>query len=233
MKIAREGIPFIAAFLGAGIVLALLAGALSGALVWLFGAGSAIFLGLGIFSLWFFRDPERVIPDGPGIVVSPADGTVVAVTEDPEGPSVAIFLSVLNVHVNRSPIAGRVTDVSYRKGRFLAAFDERAGEMNERSEILVMGEDGAVRVRQIAGVLARRIICKVKPGDRLSAGERFGLIRFGSRTDLRMPPGSTVAVKVGDKVQGGASVIGRMAPAAAQTPAALAGTASALRGDRA
>jgi len=233
MKIAREGIPFIAAFLGAGIVLALLAGALSGVLVWILGAGSAIFFGLGIFSLWFFRDPERAIPDGPGIVVSPADGTVVAVTEDPQGPSVAIFLSVLNVHVNRSPIAGRVTDVSYRKGRFLAAFDERAGEMNERSEILVMGEDGAVRVRQIAGVLARRIICKVKPGDRLSAGERFGLIRFGSRTDLRMPPGSTVAVKVGDKVQGGASVIGRMASAAAQTPAALAGTASALRGDRA
>jgi len=170
---------------------------------------------LGIFSLWFFRDPERAIPDGPGVVVSPADGTVVAVTEEPEGPSVAIFLSVFNVHVNRSPIGGRVTGVSYREGRFLAAFDERAGEMNERSEILIEGDEGAVRVRQIAGVLARRIICKVRPGDRLEAGQRFGLIRFGSRTDLRLPAGSSVLVRVGDKVRGGSSVIGRTALAAA------------------
>ena len=233
MKIAREGIPFILFFLGAGVALVLLAGAVSGALVWLLGPAGAVFLLLGAFSLWFFRDPDRVVPTGPGIVVSPADGTVVAVTGDPEGPSVAIFLSVFNVHVNRSPIAGRVTDVSYRRGRFLAAFDERAGEMNERSEILVEGESGAVRVRQIAGVLARRIICKVRPGDRLAAGERFGLIRFGSRTDLRMPPGSTVAVSVGDKVRGGASVIGRMAAARPEVHSGLAETASALPGGRA
>jgi phosphatidylserine decarboxylase len=230
MKIAREGIPFVAAFLGTGIVLALGAAALSGALVWVLGGAGAVFLGLGVFSLWFFRDPDREIPSAPGLVVSPADGTVVAVTEDPEGPIVAIFLSVFNVHVNRSPIAGRVTSVSYREGRFLAAFDERAGEMNERSEILIEGEAGAVRVRQIAGLLARRIICKVKPGDRLCAGERFGLIRFGSRTDLRLTPGARIAVKVGDKVRGGASVIGRTAVVSADAPAGLAEPAPALRG---
>jgi phosphatidylserine decarboxylase len=230
MKIAHEGIPFISAFLGAGAGLAASAALMSGALVWVAGGAGVVFLGLGLFSLWFFRDPDREIPSGPGLVVSPADGTVVAVTEDPEGPSVAIFLSVFNVHVNRSPIAGRVKDVSYRKGRFLAAFDERAGEMNERSEILVEGEDGAVRVRQIAGVLARRIICKVKPGDSLSAGERFGLIRFGSRTDLRLSPGATIAVKVGDKVRGGSSVIGRTAAVAARATAGVPEPASALRG---
>jgi phosphatidylserine decarboxylase len=216
MKIAREGRPFIGGFLGAGagLVFLMFAGLLEGTSAWaswLTGAAAAVLLALGAFSLWFFRDPDRDIPREKGLVVSPADGTVVAVTQDAEGPSVAIFLSVFNVHVNRSPIAGRVESVFYRKGRFLAAFDERAGEMNERSEILVSGDDGSVRVRQIAGVLARRIICKVKPGDRLDAGERFGLIRFGSRTDLRLPPGSTVAVAVGDKVKGGSSVIGRMA----------------------
>jgi phosphatidylserine decarboxylase len=233
MRIAREGIALIAGFLGAGIALALVAGALSGTLAWVLGAAAVVLLALGVFSLWFFRDPDRVIPAGPGVVVSPADGTVVAVTDDPEGPSVAIFLSVFNVHVNRSPIAGRVTAVSYRKGRFLAAFDERAGEMNERSEILIEGEEGSVRVRQIAGLLARRIICNVKPGDTLGAGERFGLIRFGSRTDLRMPPGSSVGVRVGDKVRGGASVIGRMATATSDASADLAEPASALPGARA
>ena len=120
MKIAREGIPFIGAFLGAAIVLAVAAAALPGTARWVLGSLAVVPAGLGIFSLWFFRDPERAIPDGPGVVVSPADGIVVAVTEEPEGPSVAIFLSVFNVHVNRSPIAGRVTGVSYREGRFLA-----------------------------------------------------------------------------------------------------------------
>jgi len=215
MRFAREGWPFIGAFLGAGLLLALGAAALHGPARWALGVLAFLGVGLGAFSLWFFRDPDRVIPQGPGIVVSPADGTVVAVTDEADGPSIAIFLSVLNVHVNRSPIAGRVTAVSYREGRFLAAFDERAGEMNERTEILIEGDDGAVRVRQIAGVLARRIICTVAPGDRLAAGERFGLIRFGSRTDLRLPAGSSVLVKVGDKVAGGASVVGRMAAAAA------------------
>lgn len=213
MRIAREGIPLIAGFLAPGIALVASAAGLHGAVKWVASATGVVLLALGAFSLWFFRDPDRVIPSEPGVFVSPADGTVVAVTDEPEGPSVAIFLSVFNVHVNRSPIAGRVTSVSHREGRFLAAFDERAGEMNERNEILVEGPLGCVRVRQIAGFLARRIICKVKPGDTLGAGERFGLIRFGSRTDLRMPPGAAVAVRVGDKVKGGASVIGRMASA--------------------
>ena len=171
---------------------------------------------LGLFSLWFFRDPERAPPEGPGLVLSPADGRVVAVLDDPSGPGLAIFLSVFDVHVNRSPIAGQVESVEYRPGRFLAAFDPRAGEINERNEIVLSGQEGSVRVRQIAGAIARRIVCRVRAGDRLSAGQRFGMIRFGSRTDLRLPAGSTVLVGRGERVRGGVTVVGRMPVRAAR-----------------
>ena len=214
MRVAREGIPFVLGFLVAG-------GTTSLALAIPIGAGGAASLlipsplyGLALFSLWFFRDPEREVPAGPGVVVSPADGKVVALTEDAEGPSIAIFLSVFDVHVNRAPIAGRVETVAYRPGSFRAAFDEAAGEINERNEIVIAGETGRVRVRQIAGLIARRIVCRVAVGDRLEAGQRFGMIRFGSRTDLRLPPGSAVQVGLGDRVRGGESVVGRLASAA-------------------
>lgn len=215
MRIAREGIPFVVGFLllGAGVG----AGAAWLELpTWAGVLLAAPGLLLGLFSVWFFRDPDRDVPDGTDLVVSPADGRVVAVRKDPEGPSVAIFLNVFDVHVNRSPIAGRVENVTYTKGRFLAAFDERAGEHNERNEVVLTGSMGTVRVRQIAGAIARRIVCKVGPGDRLSLGQRFGLIRFGSRTDLRLPRGSTILVRVGERVKGGESLIGRLPSAQGQ-----------------
>lgn len=231
MKIAREGIPFVLGFLllGAG---AATVGAWLRLPAWAAAAMMVPGLSLTAFSLWFFRDPEREIVVGPRNVVSPADGKVVAVRDDPEGPSIAIFLNVFDVHVNRSPIAGRVESVTYTKGRFLAAFDERAGEQNERNDIVITGPLGTVRVRQIAGAIARRIVCKVRPGDSLGLGERFGLIRFGSRTDVRLPRGSILRVRVGDRVSGGSTLIGRLPPSATETAPAARGfeAASSVQG---
>ena len=223
MRIAREGIPFVLGLFALGAILGLVARTVVGTSAW----GAAIVAtpgaALGLFSLWFFRDPDRAGPSDPELVVAPADGRVVAAHDGQEGPMLAIFLSVFDVHVNRSPIAGRVEAVSHRPGRFLAAFDERAGEENERTEIVIRGRAGDVRVRQIAGLIARRIVCRVRPGDSLSRGERFGLIRFGSRTDLRLPAGAKLTVGVGERVRGGESVVGRM-PASPdlQGPPALA-----------
>jgi len=209
MRIAPDGLPFLAGFLGVALVPALVAGGL-GAPAWGSGIAAAPGLILLLFSAWFFRDPERRPPEGAGIIVSPADGKVVAVNDGPTAPGLAIFLNVFDVHVNRSPIAGRVESVRYTEGRFLAAFDQRAGEANERNDIVVAGTGGTVCVSQIAGLIARRIICKVKPGDRLEAGQRVGLIRFGSRTDLVLPPGARVSVRVGDRVKGGETPVGWM-----------------------
>ena len=209
MRFAREGLPFIAGFLLAGVLVTTLAYALG-----LKGVGSALagspFAALGLFSAWFFRDPDRAAPSGEGVVLAPADGRIVAVRESEAGPSLAIFLNVFDVHVNRAPVAGSVKEVAYRRGGFRAAFDERAGEENERNDLVLSSDAGEVRVRQIAGLIARRIVCRVRPGDRLAAGERFGLIRFGSRTDLRLPPGGEIFVQVGDRVRGGETIVGRM-----------------------
>ena len=209
MKIAREGIPFVL-----GFFLIAAAGALLLAVPFRMGPAAALLvvsplLLLGGFSLWFFRDPERSIPQGPGLVVSPADGKVVAVVPDPEGPAVAIFLNVFDVHVNRAPIAGRVESVTYRRGRFLAAFDERAGDLNEQNELVLDGPAGRVRVRQIAGLIARRIVCRVTEGRTLGPGERVGIIRFGSRVDLDLPKGTAPTVLVGDRVVAGETVVAR------------------------
>src|SRR5262249_7454307 len=139
-------------------------------------------------SLGFFRDPERVIPEAADAVLSPADGKVTAVAEavDPfvgAAVRVSIFLSPLDVHVNRSPITGLVVDTAYTRGRFVAAYQPEAGEVNERCTIRIQGDQARVTVVQIAGVVARRIVCRVAAGDKIAAGERFGMIRFGSRTD--------------------------------------------------
>jgi phosphatidylserine decarboxylase len=160
----------------------------------------------------FFRDPERVIPLVANGVLSPADGRVMSVEDavDPfVGPAVrvAIFLSPLDVHVNRAPIGGVVADTVYTPGRFVAAYDPGA-EGNERCAIRLQGEHTRVTVVQIAGVVARRIVCRVGPGDKLAAGERFGMIRFGSRTDCYMPRGTEVTVRVGEHVTGGQTVVG-------------------------
>ncbi|MBI3624982.1 MAG: phosphatidylserine decarboxylase family protein [Candidatus Rokubacteria bacterium] len=168
---------------------------------------------LALLSLGFFRDPERTPPAVPGAVVAPADGRVREVRElhDPfvgEAVRVSIFLSPLDVHVNRSPIAALVTEVEYRSGRFMAAYRPEASEGNERCRIALQGESARVAVSQIAGVVARRVVCRVRPGDKLRAGERFGLIRFGSRTDLFVPKGTALRCRQGDKVRGGETIMG-------------------------
>lgn len=162
----------------------------------------------------FFRDPERTSPEIHGAVVSPADGRVVAVEPVPEGgQAIRIFLSPLDVHINRSPITGRLADIQYQKGRFLAAFKAAASEENEQNALDIQSDTGDnFRVVQIAGVVARRIICWSQKGDTLERGERFGLIQFGSRTDLYMPAGYQARVKIGDRVRGGETIVGQQLP---------------------
>lgn len=176
-------------------------------------AAAVVFAVPALAFLGFFRDPERTAPHLPGAVLAPADGKVMGIAEVEDawvGPAVrlSVFLSPLDVHVNRAPVAGIVRGVEYAAGRFLAAYREEASEVNERCTLLLEGDSMRVSVRQIAGVLARRIVCRARPGDKLGAGERYGLIRFGSRTDLVVPRGTEVRVRVGDKVRGGESVMG-------------------------
>lgn len=172
-------------------------------------------LALAAFMAYFFRDPNRTAPADERTVVSPADGRVTRIEklspEDPDSPSVvSIFLSPFDVHINRAPIAGTVTDVTYTKGRFMIATRDEASLVNEQNALTIRGELMTVVCKQIAGVLARRIVCWKKPGDRLGLGERFGLIKFGSRTDLILPRGVTIEVEIGARVRGGATVIGRI-----------------------
>jgi len=206
VSVAREGWPFIVvpAVLGAGLVLAG-----RRALALPFAAAS-------LASLGFFRDPEREVPSVPGGVLSPADGRVLSVDAVEDrfvGPAVrvAIFLSPLDVHVNRAPVAGLVVGTVYSRGRFLAAYRSEAEDANERCSLHLQGDAARVTVVQIAGVVARRIVCRVRPGDKLTAGERFGMIRFGSRTDCVMPRGTDVRVRVGDRVTGGITALDVMA----------------------
>jgi phosphatidylserine decarboxylase len=170
---------------------------------------------LAAFFLWFFRDPSRKIPLGPGLVVSPGDGTVQEAEwiETTAGSKlrVTIFLSVFNVHVNRVPIAGVVTLVDYREGHFVNAMKPESAVLNEQTMIAIEGSDGySVSFKQIAGLLARRIVCNLRAGDVVERGQRMGLIKFGSRVDVLMPPEAELRVKVGDRVKGGSSVIGQL-----------------------
>jgi phosphatidylserine decarboxylase len=179
---------------------------------------TALPLLLAAFFLWFFRDPERVIPQEPGLIVSPADGRVteVARIRTPQGDRyrLSIFLSVFDVHVNRSPVEGLLREVRYRKGEYLNALDPASAVRNEQNLAVVDCAEGyTVSFTQIAGLLARRIVFNRRAGDRLERGERVGLIKFGSRTDVVMPGEAEVLVKVGDRVRGGASVLARV-PAA-------------------
>jgi len=188
---------------------------LAALLTWAGWVKTALALGaLAAFMVFFFRDPERAVPTTPRAILAPADGKVMAVgpvADDPfVGPAqaVSIFLSPLDVHVNRSPLAGLVVGVEYRPGAKMAAYRAEASEQNERTSISIQADGARVVVRQIAGVLARRIVCRVRPGDRLSSGERFGLIKFGSRTDLILPATARLQVKAGDRVRGGETVMG-------------------------
>ena len=167
---------------------------------------------LAAFFLWFFRDPERLVPAGPGLVVSPGDGLVtetVAITT-PDGPRqrISIFLSVFDVHVNRSPIGGVLTGVRYQKGLYLNAMNPASADRNEQNLVTVRGADGVeVTFKQIAGLIARRIVFNYRQGDSVQRGQRVGLIKFGSRVDVLLPAEARLLVKVGERVQGGSSVL--------------------------
>lgn len=163
---------------------------------------------LAAFCLYFFRDPDREIPTGP-VAVSPADGKVVVVKPENGGQRISIFLNVFDVHVNRTPIPGRIAEIHYQKGKFLVASKEEASHSNEQNVITVEGPLGRIEFKQIAGLIARRIVCYKKPGDTVAAGERIGLIKFGSRVDVQLGPEWEVTVRVGQRVAAGSSVIAR------------------------
>jgi len=209
MRIDPAGWPFV---LG-GLAVAILAGALAGPVAgW-------ILVGLTAFFLFFFRDPDRVHDASDAAVLSPADGRVM-VAGDPTGESVApgqwhqisIFLSPMDVHVNRMPVSGRVTNLRYHPGRFLPAYRADAGDLNEYTEVTIDHRGQTVVVRQIVGILARRIVCRAKEGDEVAAGARFGVMKFGSRMDVFVPRGSTIHCRVGEKVVGGVTVVATLPP---------------------
>lgn len=203
MTIDRAGWPFVLGALGPALALAFI-------LPWL----AAVFAALALFMLYFFRDPERVVPAQAGQVVAPADGRVL-VAGDAEAAAappgswkqISIFLSPLDVHINRIPIDGRVSRVQYTPGRFLAAYRPESARENERNEVYIERDGGSLVCRQVVGVLARRLVCRVAPGASVRTGERYGLMKFGSRIDLYLPPRSTLRVAVGDRVRGGETVV--------------------------
>lgn len=203
MRIARQGFPYIFALLLLAIA------ALAFPATRLLGLGLAVLAGFVVF---FFRDPTRRPPEDPKLLVSPGDGRVVSVGPvegDPSKQMLAMFLSIFDVHVNRAPLAASVRKIRYTPGRFVAAYRDEAGSVNERNELELTDGDYVVVVRQIAGVVARRIVCWTKESDRLERGERFGLIQFGSRMEVVVPAGTEIVVKVGDHLRGGETAIAR------------------------
>jgi phosphatidylserine decarboxylase len=175
---------------------------------------------LAAFFLWFFRDPRRAIPSEPGLIVSPGDGLVTetAAISTPEGPRqrISIFLSVFNVHVNRSPIAGVLKIVHYQKGKYLNAMNPASADQNEQNSVTVSGEGIEVTFKQIAGLLARRIVFNLRQGDTVERGQRVGLIKFGSRVNVILPANAELRVKVGQRVKGGSSVLAAISPVPAR-----------------
>lgn len=174
-----------------------------------------VFLFLTGFMAFFFRDPRRQPPTDSNVVVAPADGRVTRVkpvegSSDRPATVVSIFLSPLDVHINRAPVAGKITDISYTRGKFLMATDENASLVNEQNALTIEGEQITVVCKQIAGILARRIVCWKRVGESVTLGERFGLIKFSSRTDVLLPARVEVLVSEGDRVKGGNTVIGRI-----------------------
>jgi len=204
VRIVKESIPYI--------VVPVLLGVAAAALGFWYVAGF-LFL-LTLFMAFFFRDPKRVPPTDPDVVVSPADGRVTRVgpmAEEADEPTVgSIFLSPFDVHINRSPIPGKIVEVKYSPGKFLMATNEKASLVNEQNALTIQGEKITVVCKQIAGILARRVVCWKGKGDNLSLGERFGMIKFSSRTDILLPANVVVMVKEGQRVQGGTTVIGRI-----------------------
>jgi phosphatidylserine decarboxylase len=208
-------------FYGAGCLLATIM--LTWLTTWPYAVPAVL---LGAFFLWFFRDPERQIPQTAGAVVSPGDGKVTDVSVITAGGNpcnrISIFLSVFDVHVNRSPIAGVIREVRYQRGKFLNAMGANSAEENEQNIVTVEGEGRMVVFKQIAGLIARRIVFDRKVGDRVARGERIGLIKFGSRVDVLLDHEASIQVKPGDRVKGGASVLALL-PVAPVAEAILAG----------
>ena len=199
----KEGYKFAVAPLGLG-VLALVLG-------WNWVGGILVFL--AAFVLYFFRDPERIVPADPAVVVSPADGRVMEIVDQAMGSRlgrrVSIFLAIWDVHVNRAPLAGRILKLEYRPGRFLAAMRSRASAENEQNVIHLSTERGEIVLKQIAGWIARRVLCWKAEGDTVALGERVGMIRFGSRVDIWLPLEAEIVVRPGQHVAGGSSILAR------------------------
>jgi phosphatidylserine decarboxylase len=215
-RVDRDGLPFVAGALAIGLIIGI-AGS------WAFAIPLFV---LAAFFLFFFRDPERHIVEARHAVLAPADGRVLVagpagVEAAPPGAwqQVSIFLSPMNVHVNRIPVSGRITRVTYTPGRFLPAYRADAAATNERCEIWIDDDGRTVVARQVVGVLARRVVCRVAVGEQVRAGERYGIMKFGSRMDVFLPVNAEVRVKVGDAVRGGETVIGVLhSSAGAGTP---------------
>ncbi len=219
----RDGYLYALACISAGVLVGWVA----------YPAWALVPLLLAVFFLWFFRDPERAIPDAVGALVSPGDGKVTDVsfvtTGGEKQARISIFLSVFDVHVNRSPIAGIVREVRYQRGKFLNAMNQASAEQNEQNIVRMEGDGHVVIFKQIAGLLARRIVFRPTVGDRLERGQRVGLIKFGSRVDVLFDAAAAVQVKVGDRVRGGASVLAYLQP---KGELAGAGRYSASEGTR-
>lgn len=208
IPIAKDGSIFIIPLLLATLVTCLLS----------FYWATGIFGLFLLFVTWFFRDPERTIPNEPNVIVSPADGKITEIVIEKEPINgkpckrVTIFLSVFNVHVNRVPIGGIIEYIHYNPGKFLAAFNPKASMDNEQNIILINNGKVNILVKQIAGLIARRIVCWPNKGDHYEPGQRYGLIRFGSRVDILLPESTKLSVDCGDKVRGGQSIIGYISP---------------------
>jgi len=200
----RDGIPYVVIPLVLAVVPVVLG-------YWLLAVP---FVLIAAFMAYFFRDPQRSIPTEPGIVLAPADGliTIVRLADGAENPEslISIFLSPLDVHINRSPISGMITEIAYKKGKYLMATKAESRLLNEQNTLTIQGDGLTVRCTQIAGILARRIVCWKQQGERVKCGERFGMIKFGSRTDVLMPPNVDVVVREGMHVRGGVTIVGRI-----------------------
>ena len=209
---ALDGLPFIGAAGLILIILGVIASFTGSNIIWGFTYAEALLL---LFIIFFFRDPDRITPEGEGLVISAADGKVVLIKEvsfpelsDEKLIQVSVFLSVFNVHVNRIPVSGVVDEIKYYPGKFLVAWNEKASLENEQTLISIDTGTKKIYFKQIAGLIARRIVWKLESGQSVRAGERFGLIRFGSRVDILLPLNSEIRVKVGENVKGGETVIG-------------------------
>ena len=208
--IAAEGWPFVAAFAGVAIL---------GTIFNAFLPGTVLLWLLTGWCLWFFRDPDRHAPSGEGLVIAPADGRVVAIEEvtaplsGKPSRKFSIFMNVFSVHVNRCPVAGHITDLAYHPGRFVNAALDKASVENERMEILMTSPEGVmISCVQVAGLIARRIVCRLEKGQWRAQGERFGLIRFGSRVDVYLPLSARVTLTLGDRTRAGETVIAQLEP---------------------